>query len=105
MLWGGWEGHEPRQCVERFVPFLEQNGFAVDVANDLNVYTDAARMADLALIVPCWTMDSITREQLEGLLSAVANRPSTNSWSAANGWPIRGISSITPSGLPITKTR
>jgi type 1 glutamine amidotransferase len=71
MLWGGWEGHEPRQCVERFVPFLEQNGFAVDVANDLNVYTDAARMADLALIVPCWTMDSITREQLEGLLSAV----------------------------------
>jgi type 1 glutamine amidotransferase len=80
LVWGGWEGHEPRQCVERFVPFLEQHGFAVEVVNDLNAYTDAGKMAEVSLIVPCWTMDSITKEQLEGLLSAVGSGVGLAGW-------------------------
>jgi type 1 glutamine amidotransferase len=80
LVWGGWPGHEPKECVERFVPFLEKNGFMVDVVNDLNVYTDAGKMADLSLLVPCWTMDSITKEQLEGLLSAVGSGVGLAGW-------------------------
>jgi len=26
MVWGGWEGHEPKQCVDVFAPFLEEQG-------------------------------------------------------------------------------
>ena len=37
MVHGGWEGHEPRQCVERFVPFLESQGFAVELSGSLEV--------------------------------------------------------------------
>ncbi|MFA5206012.1 MAG: ThuA domain-containing protein [Lentisphaeria bacterium] len=71
MVWGGWDGHEPRQCVERFAPFLRQHGFAVEIADTLDVYADAAKMAGLALIVPCWTCGTITPEQEKGLLDAV----------------------------------
>ncbi len=80
MVWGGWPGHEPRQCVEVFIPFLEQNGFEVEVVNDLNAYADKDKMAGLSLIVPCWTMDSITKEQLEGLLSAVGSGVGLAGW-------------------------
>ena len=29
VVWGGWEGHEPRQSVELFVPWLRDQGFDV----------------------------------------------------------------------------
>ena len=71
MVWGGWSGHEPQQCVERFAPTLRDAGFTVEIADTLDAYLDPARMAALSLIVPCWTMDTISTEQLDGLLSAV----------------------------------
>ena len=40
MVWGGWEGHEPRQCVEIFAPLIREAGFEVDVESSLDVYTD-----------------------------------------------------------------
>ena len=27
IVWGGWEGHEPKQCVDVFAPILEEEGF------------------------------------------------------------------------------
>ena len=27
MVWGGWDGHEPKQCVDVFAPVLEGEGF------------------------------------------------------------------------------
>ena len=71
MVWGGWSGHEPQQCVERFAPALREAGFAVVISDTLDAYLDAERMRDLSLIVPCWTMDTIRPDQLDGLLNAV----------------------------------
>ena len=28
-VWGGWEGHEPKQCVDIFAPWLAEQGFEV----------------------------------------------------------------------------
>ena len=36
MVWGGWAGHEPRQCAEVFAPILEQEGFDVEVSTSGN---------------------------------------------------------------------
>jgi len=80
LVWGGWDGHEPRQCVERFAPFLRQNGFAVEIADTLEVYCDAAKMAGLDLVVPCWTCGTITPEQEKGLLDAVRNGTGLAGW-------------------------
>ena len=41
MVWGGWEGHEPQKCVERFAPFLRANGFEVEISDTLDAYLDA----------------------------------------------------------------
>ena len=71
MVWGGWSGHEPRQCVERFAPALRAAGFDVEISDTLDAYLDAERLRSLSLIVPCWTMDSIRPDQLDGLLAAV----------------------------------
>ncbi|NQT08361.1 ThuA domain-containing protein, partial [Candidatus Bathyarchaeota archaeon] len=40
MVWGGWEGHEPKQCVDVFEPYLTEQGYDVEVSDTLEVYTD-----------------------------------------------------------------
>ncbi len=40
MVWGGWEGHEPKKCVDIFAPFLESKGYKVEVFDKLDVYAD-----------------------------------------------------------------
>lgn len=71
MVWGGWEGHEPRQCVDLFAPLLEAAGFTVDISDSLDVYLDAERMRSYAVISQVYTMSTITREQEQGLLDAI----------------------------------
>jgi len=71
MVWGGWDGHEPKQCMEVFAPVLESEGFAVEVSNTMDSYLDEAKMKSLSLIVPVWTMGQITGEQERGLLEAI----------------------------------
>jgi type 1 glutamine amidotransferase len=80
MVWGGWDGHEPKLCVERFAPFLEQNGFEVRISDSLDVYTEQDYLRQLALIVPCWTMGQITPEQEQGLLAAVRGGVGLAGW-------------------------
>ncbi len=70
-VWGGWDGHEPKQCVDIFAPFLESKGYKVEVSDTLDSYLDAAKMGALDLVVPVWTMGTITEEQEKGLLTAV----------------------------------
>ncbi len=80
MVWGGWSGHEPQQCVERFAPTLREAGFGVEISDTLDAYLDAERMRDLSLIVPCWTMDTIRPDQLDGLRGAVRSGVGLAGW-------------------------
>lgn len=93
MVWGGWEGHEPRQTVERFAPFLRENGFEVRIENSLDVYLDYEYMNGLSLIVPVWTMGSITLEQEKGLLSAVKSGVGIAGWHGGMGDSFRNSTS------------
>ncbi|MEI7436238.1 MAG: ThuA domain-containing protein [bacterium] len=80
MVWGGWDGHEPRQCVELEAAVLRKEGFDVEVSATLDAYLDEAKMKSLSLIVPCWTMGSITGEQEKGLLEAVRSGVGLAGW-------------------------
>lgn len=73
MVWGGWEGHEPKLCVDIFAPMLQERGYEVTIADNLDIYLNREWMQGLDLIVPIWTMGTITREQEQGLLQAVAS--------------------------------
>jgi type 1 glutamine amidotransferase len=85
MVWGGWDGHEPKQCVDIFAPHLEANGFEVRVSDTLDVYTEQDYMQSLSLIVPVWTMGTITNEQEKGLLEAVASGVGIGGWHGGMG--------------------
>ena len=68
---GGWDGHQPVQATELFIPFLEANDFSVRIEASPSVYADADLMRTVDLIVQCNTMASIEREPLEGLRAAI----------------------------------
>ncbi len=80
IVWGGWEGHQPKQCVDLFAPWLKEQGFEVEIANTLDAYADAAKMKGLALIVQAWTMGQITPQQEKGLLDAVRGGTGLAGW-------------------------
>ena len=80
MVWGGWEGHEPKQCVDIFAPILEADGFAVTISDTLDTYKDQDLMAEQDLVVPTWTMGQIEREQEQGLLAAVDSGVGIAGW-------------------------
>jgi type 1 glutamine amidotransferase len=85
MVWGGWEGHEPKQCVDIFEPYLREQGYDVEVSDTLDVYTDERKMKVLDLIVPVWTQGEITREQEAGLLEAVKGGVGIAGWHGGMG--------------------
>lgn len=79
-VWGGWEGHEPKQCVDIFAPWLRNQGYEVEIADTLDVYLNQEKMRSLSLIVQVWTMGTITREQEQGLLDAIASGVGFAGW-------------------------
>ena len=85
MVWGGWDGHEPQQVVERFAPFLRESGFEVRIEDDMSVYTDANYMNSLSLVVPIWTMGTIEAEQEAGLMNAVKSGVGLAGWHGGTG--------------------
>ncbi len=76
---GGWEGHEPRQCAELFAAVLRSDGFDVAISDTLDAYLDPA-LPETDLIVPVWTQSEISKEQLQGLLDAIAAGTGIAGW-------------------------
>ena len=82
---GGWEGHEPVKCRDLFVPWMERNGFDVVVSDSQAPYADAALMGSLDLVVQIWTMGTIAKEPLKGLLDAVKGGVGLAGWHGGLG--------------------
>lgn len=71
LVWGGWDGHQPKEVAELLQGELVRHGFAVEVSDTLDAYLDEEKLKSLDLIVPLWTMGAIKQEQLRPLLNAV----------------------------------
>lgn len=69
---GGWDGHEPVQVSEIFKKILENEDFQVEMSETLDSFLDVEKLKSLDLIVPLWTMGTITNEQVKPVLEAVA---------------------------------
>jgi type 1 glutamine amidotransferase len=68
---GGWEGHGPVEGTKRFIPFLVEHGFDVEISETLDVYLDAERMRAVDLVLQIWTMGEMSEAHTEGLAAAV----------------------------------
>lgn len=84
-VWGGWEGHEPKQCVDIFAPYLREQGYEVEVSDTLDSYLDEEKTRSLNLIVQVWTMGTITPEQEKGLLKAIESGVGFAGWHGGIG--------------------
>ena len=80
MVWGGWDGHTPKECVDLFAPYLEGQGYKVEVFDTLDCYLDLEKLKSLDLIVPVWTMGKITGDQRKNLAEAVQSGVGIAGW-------------------------
>ncbi|MBN1809296.1 MAG: ThuA domain-containing protein [Planctomycetes bacterium] len=72
IVWGGWDGHEPKQVADIFRESLEDHDVEVEVSDTLDSFRDVEKLKKLDLIIPIWTMGSIEKEQLQPVLEAVS---------------------------------
>ncbi len=79
-VWGGWEGHEPKACVDLFAGILQSEGYQVTISDSLDSYLDTKLMSAQDLIVQCYTMSTITPEQEKGLLETIKNGAGYAGW-------------------------
>ncbi|MDQ0680675.1 type 1 glutamine amidotransferase [Arthrobacter pascens] len=77
---GGWDGHQPVEATDRFIPFLKDNGYGVRVEESPKIYADADYMTGVDLIMQCMTMSTIERDEFEGLRTAVENGTGLAGW-------------------------
>lgn len=71
IVYGGWQGHEPQATSELFAGLLRDAGFEVILSESLDSFLDADLLKAQDLVIPCYTMSTISREQEAGLLNAV----------------------------------
>jgi type 1 glutamine amidotransferase len=77
---GGWDGHQPVEATNLFVPFLTANGFEVRIEESPAVYTESDYLDTVDLIVQSVTMSTIEKEEFEGLERAVLNGTGLGGW-------------------------
>ena len=80
MVWGGWDGHTPKEATEVIAPLLRDKGFEVEVSDSMTSYDDAEALASYDLIVQCVTMSSITGDQFNNLRQAVRSGTGFAGW-------------------------
>jgi uncharacterized protein len=70
IVWGGWSGHDPEECAAIYRRWLHEDGFTVRVENNPEVFLEP-EIKDLSLIIPCTTMDKISKEAANNLAAAI----------------------------------
>jgi len=84
-VYGGWKGHAPVECRDLFVPWMESLGWNVTASDSQDVYSDADLMGSVDLVVQTWTMGTIEKGNLQGLLAAVRGGVGIAGWHGGLG--------------------
>jgi uncharacterized protein len=77
---GGWDGHQPVEATEMFIPYLEKNGYEVRIEDSPKIYADSDYMAGVDLVMQCMTMSTIEADEVAGLRAAVAAGTGLAGW-------------------------
>jgi len=79
-VYGGWEGHEPKQCVDLLLPWLVGEGALVDTTSTLHRYEDEKYMETVDVVIQIYTMSKISKEQEKGLVTAIKKGAGIAGW-------------------------
>jgi len=84
-VYGGWEGHQPEECRDIFVPWMQSAGAEVLVFDNLECYGDTDLMQSIDLIVQAWTQGTIGQKEEKNLLEAVKRGVGLAGWHGGTG--------------------
>lgn len=70
LVWGGWEGHTPKESANVVKDILQANDYDVVVEPTTEAFADP-KLKEFDLIVPVVTMSIIEEEELSNLIDAV----------------------------------
>ena len=71
VVYGGWDGHQPRAVGELLARVLREDGFEVETTDTLAALSDERRLRGLDLLVPHWTMGRIGDAELSPCLAQI----------------------------------
>jgi len=71
MFSGGWDGHQPEVFASRLQAALTPDGLAVESVGTLDLLNDKAALSGYDVIIPNWTMGTLTPEQVANLAEVV----------------------------------
>ncbi|CAN5476891.1 ThuA domain-containing protein [soil metagenome] len=72
IVFGGWDGHDPAGVADLFATILRGENFDVELSDTLDAFADTEKVAAMSLLVPIWTMGTITAEQRDPVIKVVA---------------------------------
>ena len=72
VVYGGWEGHQPKIFAEKITKWLLDQKAEVKLVKGTSIYTDSNVMNDLDLIIQHITMSKMSPLETKGLISAIA---------------------------------
>lgn len=70
IVWGGWNGHTPKECADEVAGMLRGDGFEVFIEDTTEAFADPA-LKEMHLIVPIYTMSTMEKEEVTNLTAAV----------------------------------
>lgn len=90
IFWGGWDGHEPRQCAEIINAGLAKRGFDVTCENGMDMLGDYDTLSTFDLLVPVWTMGEMEKEHSANFMKAIENGVGFGGFHGGAGDAFRG---------------
>ena len=72
VVYGGWEGHQPKIFAEKITKWLLDQKAEVKLVKGTSIYTDSNVMNDLDLVIQHITMSKMSPLETKGLISAIA---------------------------------
>ncbi|MBW5446071.1 hypothetical protein GE107_08350 [Cohnella sp. CFH 77786] len=90
ILQGGYLPHKPREIAEILAGLLRKENFQVEISNTLDSLLDKEKLRRTDLIVPDWTLGTLTQEQLRNFLDAVSRGTGVAGMHGGMGDAFRG---------------
>jgi type 1 glutamine amidotransferase len=84
-VFGGWDGHQPKECRDLFVPWMESEGAEVFVFDSPECYANVSLMSKMDLVIQVFTQGKISGEAERGLLNAVKRGVGIAGWHGGLG--------------------
>ncbi len=85
IVYGGFPGHEPKESTDFWSGILEGDGVEVTRSESMDDLIDADALQQYDLIIPNWTMGTMSNEQVKGLETAVAAGTGLGGWHGGMG--------------------